>query len=210
MFSFTNRLRGVGRGTRSRSGTQGNGQWADNQSLESWQIQGMGEAPWDLSVARCTTWLGNTGRYSFGEDAGQQGTEPGFGFALPEFGNQGLNQATASGTAEMGSPDLWASSTTGTGMSGFGIAPLATGNQGVGPTSASGAKASGGPGQWANLTTGTGISNFGFAQLAMGNQCFGQATALGATATGGPVQGASPTTGMGINVAEVQGSVGDP
>jgi len=51
---------------------------------------------------------------------------------------------------------------------------------------------------------------FGVAQPATGNQGFGQATALGATATGGPVQGASPTTGMGINVAGVQGSVGDP
>ena len=76
--------------------------------------------------------------------------------------------------------------------------------------SASGAAASEVKGQWASPTTGTGTSGFGVAQPATGNQGFGQATALGATATGGPVQGASPTTGMGINVAGVQGSVGDP
>ena len=99
MFSFTNGLRGVGSGTRSRSGTQGDGQQADDQSLESWKIQGMGEAPWDLSVARGTTGPGDLGCYSFGEGARQQGTEPGFCFAPLEFGNQGLNQATALGAA---------------------------------------------------------------------------------------------------------------
>jgi hypothetical protein len=71
MFSFTNGLRGVGRGTRSRSGTQGEGQQGDNQSLESWQ---MGDASRDLSGSRGTTGLGDPGHYSFGEDVGQQGT----------------------------------------------------------------------------------------------------------------------------------------
>jgi hypothetical protein len=85
MFSFTNGLRGVGRGTRSRSDNQGAGQRGDNQSLESWQ---MGDAPRDLvSGSRGTTGLGDPGRYSFGEDAGQQGTGPSVGFALPEYGS---------------------------------------------------------------------------------------------------------------------------
>ncbi len=84
MFSFTNGLRGVGRGTSSRSGTQGEEQWGDNQSLESWQ---MGDAPRDLSGSRGTTGLGDPGRYSFGVAAGQQGRGPGVGFALPEFGS---------------------------------------------------------------------------------------------------------------------------
>jgi hypothetical protein len=118
----------------------------------------------------------------------------------------------------------------------FGVAQPATGNQGFGQATASGATAAtGGPVQGASLTTGMGINVvgvqgsvgdprssptqqqvlesavFGVAQPATGNQGFGQATASGATAaTGGPVQGASPTTGMGINVAGVQGSVGDP
>jgi hypothetical protein len=88
------------------------------------------------------------------------------------------------GHTETGAPGLWASLTTGTGMSGFGLAPLATGNQGFGPTSTLGATVSGGLGQWANPTMGTGINGFGLAQPAMGNQGFGQATASGATATG--------------------------
>ena len=46
----------------------------------------MGEAPRDLSDSRGTTRLGDPGRYSFGEDVGQQGTGPGLGFALPEYG----------------------------------------------------------------------------------------------------------------------------
>jgi hypothetical protein len=89
MFSFMNGLRGVerGRGTRSISGTQGEGQRGDNQSLESWQIQGMGEAPRDLRAFRGTTGLGDPGRYLFCEDMGQQGMGPGLGFALPEYGN---------------------------------------------------------------------------------------------------------------------------
>ena len=159
MFSFTNGLRGVGRGTGSRSGTQDKGQRGDNQSLESWQIQGMGEAPRDLSVSRGTTGLGDPGRYSFGEYTGQQGTGSGLGFALPEYGNQGFTQAAASGTtAEMGFPNLWASQAMGTGMTSLGLTQLATGNLGVGPPSAWGAMSSAGPGQWARPTTGTGIS----------------------------------------------------
>jgi hypothetical protein len=48
----------------------------------------MGDAPRDLSGSRGTTGLGDDpGRYSFGEDAGQQGTGPGVGFALPEYGS---------------------------------------------------------------------------------------------------------------------------
>jgi hypothetical protein len=47
----------------------------------------MGDAPRDLSGPRGTTGLGDPGRYSFGEDAGQQGTGPGVGFALPEYGS---------------------------------------------------------------------------------------------------------------------------
>jgi hypothetical protein len=159
MFSFTNGLWGVGRGTGSRSGTQVEGQRGDNQSLKFWQIQGMGEAPRDLSVSRGTTGLGDSGRYSFGKDAGQQGTGSGLGFALPEYGNQGFTQAAASGTtAEMGFPNLWASQATGTGMTGLGLTQLATGNLGAGPPSAWGAMESAGPGQWARPTTGTGIS----------------------------------------------------
>jgi len=152
----------------------------------------MGEAPRDLSASRGTTELRDPGRYFFGEDAGQQGTGPGLGFALPEYGNQGFNQATASGTSETGFPNLWASPATGSGMTGLGLAQLATSNLGVGRPSASGATASGGLGQWANQTTGTGISGFSFAQPATGNQGGVQATASGATATGGLVQGASP------------------
>ena len=205
MFSFTNGLRGVGRGTGSRLGTQGEGQRGDNQSLESWQIQGMGEAPWDLSNSRGTTRLGDPGRYSFGEDAGQQGTGQGLGFTLPEYGNHGLTQAAASCTAEMGFPNLWASQATGTGMASLGLTQLATGNLGVGPPSASGAMASGGPGQWARPATGMGISGISLAQPGTVNQGGGQATASGTTATGGPMQGASPTTGTGTNVTGVQG-----
>ena len=231
MFSFTNGLREVGRGTGSRSGTQGEGQRGDNQSLESWQIQGMGEAPWELSISRGTMGLGDPGRYLFGEDTGQQGTGSGLGFALPEYGNQGVTQAVVSGTtAEMGFPNLWASQATGTGMTGLDLTQLATGTLGVGPPSAWGAIASAGPGQWARPTTGTGISGVSFAQPGTGNQGSeqtialgatttgglvqgaspgnkggGQATASGATATGGPVQGASPTTGTGTNVAGLQG-----
>ena len=164
MFSFTNGLRGVGRGTRSRLGTQGEGRRADNQSLESWQIQGMGEAPWDLIVSRGTTGLGDPDRYYlFGKDTGQQGTGPSLGFTLPEYGNQGFNQAATLGTAETGFPNLWASPAMGTGMTGLGLTQLATGNLGVGPPSASGATAFGGPGQRARPTTGTGISGIGFA-----------------------------------------------
>ena len=47
----------------------------------------MGNAPRDLSGSRGTTGLGDLGHYSFGEDAGQQGTRPGLGFALPEYGS---------------------------------------------------------------------------------------------------------------------------
>ena len=100
------------------------------------------------------------------------------------FQNKGLGQATALGAAEIGAPGIWASLTTGTGMSSFGLAPLATCNQGFGPTSPLGGTASGGLGQWANPTTGTEISGSSLAQPAMGNQGYGQATALGATATG--------------------------
>ena len=236
MFSFTNGLRGVGRGTGSRSGTQGEGQGGDNQSLKFWQIQGMGEAPRDLSVSRGTTGLGDPGRYSFGKDAGQQGTGLGLGFALPEYGNQGFTQAAASGTtAEMGFPNLWASQAMGTGMTSLGLTQLATGNLGVGPPSAWGAMSSAGPGQWARPTTGMGISGVSFAQPGMGNQGGGQtitsgatttgglvqgaspenqgggqATASGATATGGPVQGASPATGTGTNVAGLQDPGANP
>jgi hypothetical protein len=233
MFSFTNGLWGVGRGTGSRSGTQGEGQGGDNQSLKFWQIQGMGEAPRDLSVSRGTTGLGDPGRYSFGKDAGQQGTGLGLGFALPEYGNQGFTQAAASGTtAEMGFPNLWASQAMGTGMTSLGLTQLATGNLGVGPPSAWGAMSSAGPGQWARPTTGTGISGVSFAQpgtrnqggrpsgatttggLVQGaspeNQGGGQATASGATATGGPVQGASPATGTGTNVAGLQDPGANP
>ena len=179
MFSFTNGLQGVGRGTGSRLGTQGEGQRGDNQSLESWQIQGMGEAPWDLSNSRGTTRLGDPGRYSFGEDAGQQGTGPGVGFALPECGNHGLSQAAASGTAETGFPNLWASQATGTGMASLGLTQLETGNLGIGPPSTPGAMASGGPGQWTRPATGTGISGISLAQPGMVNQGGGQATASG-------------------------------
>ena len=115
---------------------------------------------------------------------GQQGAETGFGFAPPVVQNQDLGQATALGAVETGAPGLWASPTTGTGMSGFGLAPLATDNQGFGPTSPSGATASKGLGQWANPTTGMGISAYGLAQPATGNQGFSQATASGAMATG--------------------------
>ena len=169
MFSFGNGLRGVGRGTRSRSETQSKGQRGDNQSLESWQIQGMGEAPWDLSGSRGTTGLGDPGRYLFGEDAGQQGTGPGSGFALSEYGNQGFTQAAVLGTGETGFPNLWVSPATGTGMTGLGLTQLATSNLGIGPPSASGATIFGGPGQWARPTTGTGISSISFAQPGMGN-----------------------------------------
>jgi len=168
MSLFTNGLRGVGRGTRSRSGTQGKGQGGDNQSLKSWQIRGMGEAPRDLSASRGTTELRDPGRYFFGEDAGQQGTGPGLGFALPEYGNQGFNQATASGTSETGFPNLWASPATGSGMTGLGLAQLATSNLGVGRPSASGATASGGLGQWAKRHGARGEPHNGH-----GNQCGG-------------------------------------
>ncbi len=123
----------------------------------------MGEAPRDLSGSRGTTGLGDLGRYSFGKDAGQQGTGPGLGFALPGHGNQSFNQAAVLGTAETGFQNLWASPATGTGMTGLGLTQLATGNLGVGPPSASGATAFGGPGQRARPTTGTGISGIGFA-----------------------------------------------
>jgi hypothetical protein len=178
MFSFTNRLRGVGRGTRSRSETQREGQQGDNQSLKSWQIQGMEEAPWDLSISRDTTGLRDPDRYLLGKDVGQQGTGPGLGFALPEYGNQGFNQSAVLGTVEMGFLNLWASPATGTGMSGLGLSQLATGNLGFSPPSASGATASGGPGQWANPTTSTEISSFGLAQLATGARQQGTETGL--------------------------------
>ena len=95
----------------------------------------MGEALRDLSDSRGTTRLGDPGRYLFGEDAGQQGTGSGVGFALPEYGNHGLSQAAASGTAETGFPNLWASQATGTGMASLGLTQLETGNLGVGPPS---------------------------------------------------------------------------
>ena len=176
MFSFTNGLRGVGRGTRSRSDNQGAEQRGDNQSLESWQ---MGDAPRDLSGSRGTTGLGDPGRYSFGEDAGQQGTGPGVGFALPEYGSN-LDAApppSASGAMASGGPGQWALPTMGTGIIG-----------------APGAPTFGGPGQWASPTTGTGISGVSFAQPGTGSQ---GGNASGSTSTGGPGQGASPTTGSG-------------
>ena len=175
MFSFTNGLRGVGRGTRSRLETQGEGQRGDSQSIESWQIQGMGDAPRDLSGSRGTTGLGDPGRYSFGEDAGQQGTGPDLGFALPEYGSKlDAGHPSASGEMASGGPGQWARPTTGTGISGISFAQ---------PHSESGEMASGGPGQRVSPTTGTGISGSSFA----------------------PVQGASPTTGPGNNVTGVQG-----
>jgi len=162
----------------------------------------MGEAPRDLSDSRGTTGLRDPGCYSFAKDAGQQGAGPGLGFALPEYGTQGLTQAAASCTAETGFPNLWASQATGTGMAGLGLTQLVLG---VGPPSTLGAMASGGPGQWARPTTGTGISGISLAQPGTGNQGGGQATASGTTATGGPMQGASPTMGTGTNVAGLQG-----
>ena len=152
----------------------------------------MGEAPRDLNGSRGTTMLGDPGWYSFGEDAGQQGMGLGLGFTLPEYGNQGFTQAAASGTAETGVPNLWASQATGTGMTGLGFTQLAPGNLGIGAHSAAGALASGGPGQWACPTTGTGISGISFTQPGPGNQGGGQAIASRATATGGLVQGVSP------------------
>ena len=119
--------------------------------------------------SRGTTRLGDPGRYLFGEDAGQQGTGPGSGFALSEYGNQGFTQAAVLGTGETGFPDLWASPATGTGMTGLGLTQLATGNLGIGPPSALGATVFGGPGQWARPTRGTGISSISFAQPGMGN-----------------------------------------
>jgi hypothetical protein len=175
MFSFTNGLRGVGRGTRSRSETHGEGQRGDSQSLESWQIHGMGDAPRDPSGSRGTTGLGDPGRYLFGEDVGQQGTGPGLGSALPDYGSTvDAGHPSASVAMASGGPGQWAHSTTGTGISGISFAQ---------PPSASGAMASGGPVQWASPTTGTGISGSSFA----------------------PRQGASPTTGTGHNVTGVQG-----
>jgi len=135
----------------------------------------MGVAPRDISSSRGTTGLGDPGCYSFGEDAGQQGTGPGLGFALPEYGsNLDACHPSASGAMASGGPGQWACPTTGTGIRGISFAQ---------PPSTSGAMASGGPGQWASLTTGTGISGSSFA----------------------PVQGASPTTGTGNNVTGVQG-----
>ena len=229
MFSFMNGLRGVGHGTRSRSETQGEGQRGDNQSLESWQIQGMGDAPRDLSGSRGTTGLGDPGRYSFGKDTGQQGTGPGLGFALPEYGsNLDAGPPSASGAMASGGPGQWARPATGTGISSISFAqPLSasgamtscglgqwarpatgTGISGISfaqPLSALGAMASGGPGQWASPTTGMRISSISFAQPGTGIQGGGQTTASGTTSTGGPVQGASPTTGTGNNVPGVQG-----
>jgi len=177
MFSLTNGLRGVGRGTRSRSDNQGAGQGGDNQSLESWQ---MGDAPRDLvSGSRGTPGLGDPGRYSFGEDTGQQGTGPSVGFAFPEHGNN-LDAAPpprASGAMASGGPGQWAIPTTGTGIIG-----------------APGAPTVGGPGQWASPTTGTGINSVSFAQPGTGSQ---GGNASGTTSTGAPGQGASPTTGSG-------------
>jgi hypothetical protein len=112
------------------------GQRGDNQSLESWQ---MGDAPRDLSGPRGTTGLGDPGRYSFGEDAGQQGTGPGVGFALPEYGSN-LDAApppSASGAMASGGPGQWALPTTGTGIIGAPGAPTFVG-----------------PGQWASPTMG--------------------------------------------------------
>ena len=139
----------------------------------------MGDAPRDLSGSRGTTGPGEPGRYSFGEDAGQQGTGPSVGLALPEYGNN-LDAATppnASGAMASGGPGPWAIPTTGTGISG-----------------APGAQTWGGPGQWASPTTGTGISSVSFAQPGTGRQ---GGNASGTTSTGGPGQGASPTTGSG-------------
>ena len=42
MISFTNGLQGVGCSTRSSSRTQGNGQWAENQSLKSCKFRAWG------------------------------------------------------------------------------------------------------------------------------------------------------------------------
>jgi hypothetical protein len=184
MFSFTNGLRGVGRGTSSRSETQGEGQRGENQSLESWQ---MGDAPRDLSGSRGITGLGDPGRYSFGEDAGQQGTGPGVSFALPEYGSN-LDAGpppSASGVMAAGGPGQWALPTTGTGIIG-----------------APGSPAFGGPGQWASTITGTGISGTSCDQSGMGIQ---GSNASGTTSTGGPGQVASPTTGTGNNVTGVHG-----
>ena len=174
MFSFTNGLRGVGRGTRSRSGTQGKGQQGDIQSLKSWQIQGMGDAPRDLSGSRGTTGLGDPGRYSFGKDVGQQGTGPGLGFALQEYGSNldADHPPSASGAMASGGPGQWALPTTGTGISGINFAQ---------PLSASGAPAVGGPGQWASPTMGAGISGMSFAQPGTGIQGGGQTIASGTT-----------------------------
>ena len=119
--------------------------------------------------------MGDPGRYSFGEDVGQQGTVPGLGFALPEYGNElDAGHPSASGAMASVGPGQWARLTTGTGISGVSFAQ---------PPSAAGAMASGSLGHWASPTTGTGISGSSFA----------------------PVQGASPTTGTGNNVTGVQG-----
>jgi hypothetical protein len=135
----------------------------------------MGDAPRDLSGSRGTTGLGDPGRYSFGEDAGQQGTGPDLGFALPEYGSKlDAGHPSASGAMASGGPGQWARPTTGTGISGISFAQ---------PHSESGEMASGGLGQRVSPTTGTGISGSSFA----------------------PVQGASPTTGPGNNVTGVQG-----
>ena len=119
MFSFTNRLWGVGRRTGSRSGTQGEGKRGDNQYLESWQIH-MEEAPRDLSNSRGTTGLRDPGCYLVGEDAGQQGTSLGLGFALPEYARRkrdsricGLAKQQARGWPAWASPNwkpaIWVS-----------------------------------------------------------------------------------------------------
>ncbi len=118
------------------------------------------------------------------QDNKAQGTGPGFGFAMSEYGNQGFNQSAASGTAEMGFPNLWASPATGTGMTGLGLAQLATGNLGIGPPSALGATASGGPGQWANPTPGSGISGFSFAQPSTGHRTTGHRAEIWLCPTG--------------------------
>ena len=139
----------------------------------------MGDAPRDLSGSRGTTGLGDPGRYSFGEDSEQQGTGPGVGFALPEYGSN-LDAApppSALGAMASGGPGQWALPTTGTGIIGTPGAPTF-----------------GGPGQWASPTTGTGISGVSFAQPGTGSQ---GGNASGTTSTGGPGQGASPTTGSG-------------
>ena len=129
-----NRLQGVGRNTRSSPQTQGGGQRAENQSRESCQIMGIGKAsphgptkpPWDLSIARGKMGLGDPGSYSFVKSTGQQDTEPGFGFAPPVMGNQGLGQANALGATKTGAPGQWAGPTVSTGIIGF--RPLSTGN----------------------------------------------------------------------------------